>query len=164
MLQENLFTNVPIDETIKIILNSVYGHSNLPPPKLPREALKKLLELCTNESTFKRKDGVAMCSQFGCIFANYYMSALENNVLTSISNKPTLYARYVDDKILLVNSEQDIRQNKELMEAQSVLKFTYEIGYDRLSFLDVNIKFDDDICQTSVHIKPSNTGDTKLLK
>ena len=82
------------------------------------------------------------------MYFRYYMSALENNVLTSISNKPTLYARYVDDIIIVVNSEQDIRQIKELMEAQSVLKFTYEIGYDRLSLLDVDIKFDDDICQT----------------
>ena len=82
------------------------------------------------------------------------MSALENNVLTFISNKPTLYARYVNDIILVVNSEQDILQIKQLSEVQSILKFIYEIGHDRLSFLDVNIKFDDDICQTSVHIKP----------
>ena len=54
---ENVFTNVPIDETIKIILDSAYGHSNLPPPKLPRETLKKLLELCTKESPFKHIDG-----------------------------------------------------------------------------------------------------------
>ena len=69
------------------------------------------------------------------------MSALENNVLTSISNKPTLYARYVDDIILVVNLAQEILQIKKLMEAQSAVKFTYEIGYDRLSFLAVNIKW-----------------------
>ena len=31
------------------------------------------------------------------------------------------------------------------METQSVLKFNYEKGYDILSYLNVNIKFDDDI-------------------
>ena len=68
-----------------------------------------------------------MGSPLGCIFANYFMSALENNVLTFISNKPTLYARYVNDIILVVNSEQDIRQIKQLTEVQSILKFIYEI-------------------------------------
>ena len=45
------------------------------------------------------------------------------------------------------------------METQSVLKFAYEIGYDRLSFFDVNTKFDNDKWQTSVLIKLSNTGE-----
>ena len=62
------------------------------------------------------------------------MSALQNNVLTSISIKPSLYARYVYDIIPVINSEHDILQIKQLMEAQSVPKFTYEKGYDRYHF------------------------------
>ena len=65
---ESLFTNVAIDDTISIILNSVYRHPNIPPPNLPKETLKKLLEICTKKSRFKhidetiykQKDGVAM--------------------------------------------------------------------------------------------------------
>ena len=45
---ESLFTNVPINDTISIILNSVYRHPYIPPPNLPKETLKKLLEICTN--------------------------------------------------------------------------------------------------------------------
>ena len=39
-----------------------------------------------------------------------------------------------------------------------VLKFTYEIGYNNLAFLDVNVKIHNERFQTSVHIKPTNSG------
>ena len=155
---ESLFTNVPIDDTISIILNSVYRHPNIPPPNLPKETLKKLLEICTKESPFKhidgtiykQKDGVAMGSPLGCIFANYYMTNIEENVLASATNEPTLYARYVPDIILVVNSEDRITDLFRKMKNVSVRKFTYEIGYDKLQFLYVSIKTNNDHFQTSV--------------
>ena len=39
---ESLFTNVPSDETIQIILENAYNHDNIPPPKMPNEILKQL--------------------------------------------------------------------------------------------------------------------------
>ena len=44
------------------------------------------------------------------------------------------------------------------MDNQSVIKFTYEIGYNKLLSLDVNIKIDNDLFKTSVHKKLTNTG------
>ena len=38
---ESLFTNVPIDEIIQIILENAYNHDNIPPPKMPKEFLKQ---------------------------------------------------------------------------------------------------------------------------
>ena len=49
---ESLFSNVPIDHTSAIILNSVYRHECLPPPKIPEAILKILLTLCTKEALF----------------------------------------------------------------------------------------------------------------
>ena len=46
--------------------------------------------------------------------------------------------------MLVVNSEDYITDLLLKMENQSVLKFTYEIGYDKLSFLDVSIKINND--------------------
>ena len=76
---ESLFTNVPIDDTIAIILENTYKHKNLPPPDMPQELLKALLKLCTKESPFKTTDeklfkqinGVAMGSPLGPKFANF---------------------------------------------------------------------------------------------
>ena len=60
---------------------------------------------------------------------------------------------------LVVNSEDCITDLLRKMENQSVLKFTYEIGYDKLPFLDVSIKINNDHFQTSVFKKLTNTGD-----
>ena len=46
---ENLFTNFPVLQTIKIILNNVYSHTSMPPPKIPRETLRAFLEKCTTK-------------------------------------------------------------------------------------------------------------------
>ena len=50
---ENLFTNVPVNETIKIIIDNVYNHTKLPPPDIPRNILEKLLKICTTETPFQ---------------------------------------------------------------------------------------------------------------
>ena len=47
----NLFTNVPLDFTIDLILKKVYD-KKLIKTKLKREELKELLEICTKEMHF----------------------------------------------------------------------------------------------------------------
>ena len=66
---ESLFTNVPVDETIEIIMDRVY-RSNLEPLPVPEDTLRKMLCACTKEAPFKshrgelyrQTDGVAMGS------------------------------------------------------------------------------------------------------
>ena len=43
----SLFTNVPIDTTIDIMIKHVYNNDELAPPKIPPEILKNILRLCT---------------------------------------------------------------------------------------------------------------------
>ena len=50
-----------------------------------------------------------MRSPLGCTFANYYKANLENGLLNTIDNKPQLYARYVDDIILVVKDEEEVK-------------------------------------------------------
>ena len=53
---ESLFTNVPVEQTI-IILDNVYSGNILPPLKIARNILEKLLKVCTLESPFRGPDG-----------------------------------------------------------------------------------------------------------
>ena len=88
---KSLFSNVPVEETVDIILHNCYEHVSLPPTK-PRLALKELLLTCTTKTPFRsyngdlyvQKDGVSMGNPLGPTFANYYMCELENKLLATI--------------------------------------------------------------------------------
>ncbi|XP_076042094.1 uncharacterized protein LOC143025994 [Oratosquilla oratoria] len=102
---ESLFSNVNVEDTIKIILQNVFNHASLPPPKIPRLTLENMLRTCTKHVPFRcpsgkiyfQTDGVAMGSPLGVLFAQAYMSHLENHVLSTLSQKPNMYLRYIDD-------------------------------------------------------------------
>lgn len=164
---ESLYTNVPIDTTIDIILQNVYNHESKPPPKIEKSTLKKLLEICTKHAPFmhidgkifQQTDGIAMGSPLGCVFANYYMANLENSIISNIDNPPTLYARYIDDIIIVVENQQQLFEIKEQFQNNSVLNFTHEIGNHKLAFLDVSIENENDQLKTSVYTKSTNKGE-----
>ncbi|XP_066966311.1 uncharacterized protein [Macrobrachium rosenbergii] len=67
---ESLFTNVPVDETIQMILDRVYRDPTTPSLNIPEHALRALLEICTKKAPFSNHrghmytqiDGVAMGS------------------------------------------------------------------------------------------------------
>ena len=46
---ENLSPNVPVLETINIIINNIYHHPNLPPLKINSNTLRKILLLYTTQ-------------------------------------------------------------------------------------------------------------------
>ncbi|XP_064107999.1 uncharacterized protein LOC135216554 [Macrobrachium nipponense] len=87
---ESLFTNVPVDETIDIILEKVYRNPDMQPPNIPEESLKTLLDICMKRAPFTthggqmfiQKDGVAMGSPLGVLFANFYMGTVEERVFS----------------------------------------------------------------------------------
>ena len=164
---ESLFTNVPIDATINIIIKYVYNHPLIKKPKIPQEILRQLLELCTKKSPFRcpkgniyqQVEGVAMGSPLGPIFANFYMGDLEERIFNDPSNKPIKYARYVDDIYLQANSVDDIRALKQKFEEASVLKFTIELSIEnKIPFLDIMVQMNSDSFSTTVYRKPTNMG------
>ena len=65
---ENLFTNVPVNETVNIIINNIYNNPSLPPLKIQPNILQKLLLACATEVPFHdylgniyvQTDGVSM--------------------------------------------------------------------------------------------------------
>ena len=101
-----------------------------------------------------------MGSPQGPTFANFYMGHLENIVLDDLVNKPTIYARYVDDIFIQVDDEHQILQLQQLFQQHSALRFTFELNINnKLPFLDVNVEsLNDNNFRTTVHRKPSNIG------
>ena len=69
---ESLFTSVPVEDTISIILQEAYNHPTQPPPDIQRNHLQELLKICTtqtpfnfNGNTFVQSDGVSIGSRWG---------------------------------------------------------------------------------------------------
>ena len=163
---ESLFTNVPVEDTIEIILRYVFHNPDLSPPRVPRKVIEGMLRICTTKSPFispvgilyQQIDGVAMGSPLGVLFANAYMCHVEDVVLKR--HHPFIYRRYVDDIYVEVQDTDALNDLKSTMETASVLKFTTEIGLGHsLSFLDVSINVSDgQHHEMSVHRKQTNGG------
>jgi hypothetical protein len=83
----SLFTNVPLKETIDIILNKVYD-CKLIQTKIPRKDLEILLYCCTRESSFvfnneyySQIDGTAMGSPLGPTLAGICIASFKDMIM-----------------------------------------------------------------------------------
>ena len=103
---ESLFTNVPTDETINLIVDLAFEKGRLSSfhGLLPKQ-LRRLLTICTKESHFHfggvyydQIDGVAMGSPLGPLFANVFMSDFERKYMDALKSLGVkFWLRYVDD-------------------------------------------------------------------
>ena len=165
----NLFTNVPVKDTIEFILENVYCNHTIAPPKIPKETLRQLLILSTTKTPFRhingdlytQIDGVSMGSCLGPTFADFYMCNLENKVFNEHpSLKPALYTRYVDDIFVATQDLQSLEILKCEFEKYSVLQFTYEKEKSgKLAFLDCLVTRMNEKFHTQVYVKDTNNGD-----
>ena len=79
--------NVPLERKIEIILRKVYDEKQIK-TKIKRDDMKQLLLLCTKGVPFSfdghlyaQIEGVMMGSPLGALFANIFMTELENSVV-----------------------------------------------------------------------------------
>ena len=165
---EALFTNIPLEETIDICVELVFGNENVV-RGLNRNEFHTLLSLATKESFilfngtyYKQIDGVAMGSPLGPTFANIFLCYHEEKWLASCpaNIRPTFYRRYVDDIFLLFDSADKVEQFKSYMNNRHHnMKFTSENEENNiLPFLDIKVIRSGDNFMTSVYRKPTFSG------
>lgn len=78
---KSLFTNIPLDETIKITCDKLYdNNNNYDIPPLSKNNFMKLLEFATkeilfifNNTLYSQVDGVAMGNPLGPTLANIFL-------------------------------------------------------------------------------------------
>ena len=165
---DSLFTNIPLDETIDICIDSLYKHDENT-PKIPKDVFHNLLTVATKESFFmfnnkfyKQIDGVAMGSPLGPALANIFMCNFENKWLKDCphSLKPVFYRRYVDDIFVLFSSLDQTEKFKKYLSSKHLnINFSLEKENEgRLSFLDVNIFREKGKFVTNVYRKKTFSG------
>ena len=162
---ESLFTNVPVEETIKIILDRVY-RSEMDPLPISEEILQDMLKASTMEAPFlshkgdlfRQVDGVAMGSPLGVLFANMYMATVEERAFRE-QEKPSIYCRYIDDIFITIKDANDAEKIIDIFKSNSVLNFTSEHSQAKtLPFLDVLVKQKERRFETTVFTKATNIG------
>ena len=100
---KSLFTNVPLDFTIELILNNVFSQGTKDFNGLNKNQLKKLLSwTCKgtifqfNGNTYEQIDGISMGSPIAPLMADVCMNLILNEVST-FKPQPRILFRYVDD-------------------------------------------------------------------
>ena len=165
---ESLFTNIPLEETIKNCVNDLFSN-NFYSGKLSRKDLNELLKLATTESSFifdnklyKQIDGVAMGSPLGPTLATAFLCHFEKNWLNECPSqfKPVVYKRYVDDIFVLFKSKEHLKLFVNYMNSKHRnIKFTFETeDSNNFSFLDVKITRQNKRFVTSIFRKATFSG------
>ena len=102
---DSLFTNIPLDETINIIIEKSFSE-NETVYNINKDQFKCLLTLPTKESCFlfdeelyQQVDGITMGPSLSPTLANIFLCHYEDIWLPNCSTecKPSYYKRYVDD-------------------------------------------------------------------
>ena len=109
---ENLYSNVPLTETIDIITNIVFSNQAQSFLRLNRVSFTKLLDIATSNCFFLfDKKLYRQCEGLGFphspVFANIFLAFHEEQWLTNCPAhfKPVLYRRYVDDTFVLFSDK-----------------------------------------------------------
>ena len=163
---KSFFTNVPLNETIDIILTKVYDENKID-PKIPKSILKELLYLCTKPVHFKfnnevyiQCEGVARGSPLGPLLANIFMILLEDSTLPKLELYLCNWKQYVDDTFAYVLPDKIDMILHELHSYHPNIKFTYALEpNNKLAFLDVSARrINDNKVETSAYRKVTYTN------
>ena len=107
---ESLFTNVPLQRTINIILDRVYNNK-LIATQLKKRTLKKLIKntcsktvFSANNKLYQQIDGVSMGSSLGPLLANIIMTEMEKTIIKKFIDDKILlfYVCYVNDRLVVI--------------------------------------------------------------
>ena len=134
--------------------------------EIPSERLLNLAKLILennyfefDEKVYRQKLGTAIGTKFAPAFANIFMGSFENLLLETCSYRPWVWRRFLDD-IFIIWLHGRERLDEFLLALNSYhesIKFTWEIGNGKISFLDVMISFNGRKFSTDVYHKPTDT-------
>ena len=161
----SLFTNVPVDEAMKVATETTKKCTSLP---LPEEDFLEVLELCVKFNTFTFNDeeyrqthGMAMGSPLSAVLCSLFMEDLERGPIKKIIGKDTPWYRYVDDTLVILRSRTNTKKIlDDLNTVHPRIKFTMEEEVEEsIPFLDTRVHRNNDGLKFSVYRKATHKDD-----
>lgn len=164
----NLYTNIPVTETIELIKRNLLTYGKV--SNIETLEIIELLELTLSQNYFEfenqiyqQLDGVAMGNCIAGTIADIFINHLEEKFFNSNCpslNKIVYYHRYVDDTLLLIEgNDNDIQQiHQHLNNLHHKIQFTKETEQNNsINFLDLTIKNDNGTHKFEIYRKPTTT-------
>ena len=157
-----LFTNVPLEYTIGLVLERIYNKGELV-TNITRSEVKEML-LCTknvhfsyNHDIYIQRDGVAMGSPLGPVLEGIFMVNLERSLVPQLNVYFNFWRRYVDDTITFVKIGSVEYLLSVFNNFHPKIKSTYRMEVkSKLAFLDILLHRDGHDIITTVYRKVTN--------
>lgn len=165
---KNMYTNIPISPTIKILKETLTQSKTLSKNEI--EDIVKLTKIATSQNYFKfdssyyiQKEGLAMGSPLSGLLADIYMHNMESkkiiNEINPFYNKIKYWFRYVDDIICLFEGTEE--ESKRLLNyinsLSNTIQFSQEIQENKINFLDVTISKENRSHNFEIYRKPTTS-------
>ena len=166
----SIYTNIPQEEGFETVCKT-YDSFYKDSPPIPTQYLKRALKLILQENSFEfngknylQTHGTAMGTKMAVAFANIFMAGVETEILNQSAFKPLVWKRYIDDMFSIWNiHKHQVMQFIELANKHhQTIKFTAEISYTKITFLDTNVFKGERFTEKSIldietHFKPTET-------
>ena len=142
-----LFTKVPTDETLAVILDNLAADPLLEERTcIPIDYLMEMLTFCVKTTKFAKwsdlypqEEGLAMGLPLSPVLANIYMEYFEEMALGSTPLKLSMWLRYIYDTFILWPHQEDVQALLNRVNSiQPSIQFSMEKEQDnKLPFLDI---------------------------
>lgn len=165
----NLYTNIPVDETIEII------RTKLMEIQLDTSLINQIIYLLNtslkqnyfkfNNKFYLQNRGLAMGDPLSGFLTEIFLQSIEDSSIPDLFKKYSfsVYNRYVDDTLIIYDNDNfstgDILNDFNNLHPN--LKFTFESGLNRsINFLDLSISIKQKRLNFNIFRKPTTTNHT----
>ena len=160
----SLYTNIPNNEGILAVAEKLRSD----PTKTPiTNFILDLLKLVLHSMNFTfngdhylQTGGTAMGTSLAPNYANLFMDRFETKALAGYPLKPLTWKRFIDDIFLVwTHGEESLKRFIDYLNSlHDTIKFTHEMSYSQIDFLDTTVKFGlDRGLITTLFNKPTDT-------
>ena len=160
-----LYTNIPHKEGTDACYTMLENHlipNQKPSPSLISRLINLILSFnifTFGEQSWRQVHGTAMGTCMAPSYANIFMGSLEKRFLDTCQFTPLIWLRYIDDIFLIWTHGRD-KLDSFIQFANSfhqTIKFTSNISYTNIPFLDIMVSLKDGFLQTDLYSKPTDT-------